>query len=121
MSDNLRLSDSLRYANYGFEYLVTGPFLGNDFVEPPPPGTPYSDIDISRDQPSRGTTSLLINRTDVTAKFDARGFANTLTGGVELSKEQSNVDRCENGLDTSATRCSSVRCSPTKSIPRSSA
>src|SRR6202046_754500 len=78
-SDSLTLSDSLRYANYGFEYLVTGPFQGNDFVEPPPPGTPYADIDISRDQPSSaGATSLLINRTDATTKFDAGGFANAL-------------------------------------------
>ena len=99
-SDSLTLSDSLRYANYGFEYLVTGPFQGNDFVAPPPPGTPYADIDISRDQPSSaGTTSLAINRTDVTAKFDVGGFANALTGGMELSKEQSNVNRFQNGLD----------------------
>ena len=100
LSDRLTLSDSLRYANYGFEYLLTGPFLGNDFVEPPPPGTPYSEIAISRDQPSSaGTTSLVVNRTDVTAKFDRGGFANILTGGVELSKEQSNVNRFQNGLD----------------------
>jgi catecholate siderophore receptor len=100
LTDGVTLTDSLRYANYGFEYLVTGPFLGNDFVEPAPPGTPYSDIDISRDQPSSaGTTSLLISRTDVTAKFDLGGFANMLTGGVELSKEQSNVNRFQNGLD----------------------
>jgi catecholate siderophore receptor len=98
--DNITLSDSLRYANYGFEYLVTGPFLGNDFIDPPPPGTPYADIEVSRDQPSSGgTTSLLINRTDLTAKFDVGGFANALTGGVELSKEQSNVNRFQNGLD----------------------
>src|ERR1700734_1514579 len=78
-SDSLTLSDSLRYANYGFEYLVTGPFQGNDFVAPPPPGTPYADIDISRDQPSSaGTTSLAINRTDVTAKFDVNRFQNGL-------------------------------------------
>ncbi len=100
ISDKLTLSDSLRYANYGFEYLVTGPFLGNDFIDPPPPGTPYADIAISRDQPSSGgTTSLLINRTDVTAKFDMGGFANALTAGVELSKEQSNVERFQNGID----------------------
>jgi catecholate siderophore receptor len=99
-ADGITLGDSLRYANYGFEYLVTGPFLGNDFVEPPPPGTPYADINISRDQPSSGgTTSLLINRTDVTAKFDVAGFKNTLTGGLELSKEQSNVNRFHNGLN----------------------
>lgn len=100
LSDRVTLSDSLRYANYGFEYLLTGPFLGNDFVAPPPPATPYSAIDISRDQPSSaGTTSLVINRTDVTAKFDGGGFANALTGGVELSKERSDVNRFQNGLD----------------------
>jgi catecholate siderophore receptor len=99
-SDFLTISDSLRYANYGFEYLVSGPFLGNDYVAPPPPGTPYSAIEVSRDQPSSaGTTSLLINRTDLTSKFDVAGIKNSLTGGLELSKEQSHVDRFENGLD----------------------
>jgi catecholate siderophore receptor len=99
-NEAITLSDSLRYANYGFEYLVSGPFLGNDFVPPPPPGTPYADILVSRDQPSSaGTTSLAINRTDVTAKFDVGGFKDTLTTGLELSKEQSNVNRFTNGLD----------------------
>src|ERR1700689_2995209 len=99
-SDSVTLSDSLRYANYGFEYLVSGPFLGNNFVDHPPPGTPNSEIEVSHDQPSSaGTTSLALNRTDVTAKFDVGGFANALTGGVELSKEQSNVNRFQHGLD----------------------
>ncbi len=99
-NDGLTVSDSLRYANYGFEYLVTGSFLGNDFTAPPPPGTPLADIEISRDQPSSaGTTSLLINRTDVTAKFESGAIKHTLTGGIELSREQSNVSRFENGLD----------------------
>jgi catecholate siderophore receptor len=98
--DGVTVSDSLRYANYGFQYLLSGSFLGNDFVPAPPPGTPYSDIEVSRDQPSSaGTTSLLINRTDLTGSFDVAGFKNTLTGGLELSKEQSNVSRFTNGLD----------------------
>ena len=97
---DVTLSDSLRYANYGFEYLVTGSFLGNDFVAPPPPGTPLADIEVSRDQPSSaGTTSLAINRTDMTARFDSGAIKHTLTGGIELSKEQSNVSRFQNGLD----------------------
>src|SRR5450631_422603 len=76
----ITLSDSLRYANYGFEYLVTGPFLGTDFAEPPAPGTPYADIAIARDQPSSaGTTSPLINRTDLTGKFEWAGITHTLT------------------------------------------
>jgi catecholate siderophore receptor len=97
---DITLSDSLRYANYGFEYLVSAPFLGNDFVAPPPPATPYADIEVSRDQSSSaGTTSLGVNRTDLTAKFDAAGFKHTLTVGLELSREQSNVTRFINGLD----------------------
>ncbi len=99
-SDSITLSDSARYANYGFQYLISGPFLGNDYVNPPPPGTPYADIYISRDQPSSaGTTSLAINRTDLTSRFDVAGFKDVLTTGLELSKEQSNVSRFTNGLD----------------------
>jgi catecholate siderophore receptor len=99
-SDSLTLSDSLRYANYGFAYLVSAPHLGDDYVPAPPPGTPYSAIEVYRDQPSSaGTTSLAINRTDLTSKFDIAGFKNSLTGGVEVSKEQSHVDRFENGID----------------------
>jgi catecholate siderophore receptor len=99
-NDDLGFSDSLRYANYGFQYLVTGSFLGDDFVGPPPPGTPYSEIFVSRDQPSSaGTTALLINRSDLTHKFEFAGTQNTLTGGLELSKEWSNVNRFQNGLD----------------------
>src|SRR3984957_2451152 len=100
VGDHVTFSDSARYANYGFEYLVSGSFLGNDFVAPPPPRTPYADIFVSRDQPSSaGTTSLAINRSDVTGRFDVGGFKDTLTAGLELSKEQSNVNRFTNGLD----------------------
>jgi catecholate siderophore receptor len=99
-ADGYTVSDSLRYATYGFEYLVTGSFLGNDFVPPPPPGTPLADIEVSRDQPSSGgDTNMVINRTDLTRKFELAGVQNTLTGGLELSKEESNVTRFQNGLD----------------------
>jgi catecholate siderophore receptor len=97
---DITLSDSLRYATYGFQYLVSGSFLGNDFVAPPPPGTPLADIEVSRDQPSSGgNTNMVINRTDITRKFEVAGVDNTLTGGLEVSKEESNVTRFENGLD----------------------
>jgi catecholate siderophore receptor len=100
IGDDVTVSDSARYGNYGFEYLVSAPFLGNDFVAPPPPGTPYADIDVSRDQPSSaGTTSLAINRTDVTAKLDLGGVKTVLTTGLEVSREASNVSRYANGLD----------------------
>jgi catecholate siderophore receptor len=99
-ADEYALSDSLRYASYGFQYLLSAPFLGNDSVDAPPPGTPYADILVSRDQPSSaGTTALLINRLDLTRKFRLAGFDNALTGGLELSKEWSNVNRFQNGLN----------------------
>jgi catecholate siderophore receptor len=99
-ADGFTLSDSLRYATYGFRYLVTGSFLGNDFVDPPPPGTPLADIEISRDQPSSGgDTNILINRSDVSRAFEVAGIRNTATAGIELSKEESNVTRFQNGLD----------------------
>jgi catecholate siderophore receptor len=99
-ADGYTLSDSLRYANYGFQYLLSAPFLGNDSVDAPPPGTPYADIPVSRDQPSSaGTTALLINRIDLTRKFRLGGFDNALTSGLELSKEWSNVNRFQNGLN----------------------
>jgi len=97
-ADEYALSDSLRYANYGFQYLLSAPFLGS--VDAPPPGTPYADILVSRDQPSSaGTTALLINRIDLTRKFRLAGFDNALTAGLELSKEWSNVNRFQNGLN----------------------
>ena len=99
-ADEYALSDSLRYANYGFQYLLSAPFLGNDSVDAPPPGTPYADILVSRDQPSSaGTTALLINRIDLTRKFHLAGFDTALTAGLELSKEWSNVNRFQNGLN----------------------
>jgi len=99
-ADEYALSDSLRYANYGFQYLLSAPFLGNDTQGAPAPGTPYADILVSRDQPSSaGTTALLINRIDLTRKFRLAGFDNALTAGLELSKEWSNVNRFQNGLN----------------------
>jgi catecholate siderophore receptor len=98
--DALTLSDSLRYATYGFQYLVSAPFLGNDYVAPPPPDTPLADILVSRDQPSSGgDTNMVINRTDLTRVFELGDIKQMLTGGLELSKEESNVLRYQNGVD----------------------
>jgi len=103
VADDITFSDSLRYATYGFRYLVSAPYLGNDYVNPPPPGTPLDDILVSRDQPSSaGDTNMLINRSDITRTFDISGARNTLTGGLELSKEESNVTRFQNGIDNIA-------------------
>lgn len=99
-SDNVTLSNTTRAARYGFEYLLSAPHLDNDFTEPPPFGTPLSDIGVYRDQPSSaGTVRQLINRTDLTTKFTTGGVAHTLITGVELSHESSDITRYTNGLD----------------------
>jgi catecholate siderophore receptor len=99
-ADELSVSDTVRYASYGFEYLLSAPHLDNDFTAPPAPGTPLADILDYRDQPSSaGTTTELINRTDVGAKFASGGVVHTLTGGLEASRELNNVTRFANGID----------------------
>ncbi len=69
-SDGVTLSDSLRYANYGFEYLVTGPFLRQRLRRRRRRRERRIRTSmfraISRAAPA--PPSLLINRTDVTAK-----------------------------------------------------
>jgi catecholate siderophore receptor len=99
--DSLSVTEAVRYATYGFEYLLSAPHLTDDFTAPPPPDTPLAAIRVYRDQPSSaGTTTEIINRTDVTARFPAGAVLHTLIAGVELSRETSNVTRYVNGIDT---------------------
>jgi catecholate siderophore receptor len=100
-NDHVSLIDSLRYGHYGFEYLLSAPHLDDDYTEPPPPGTPLSDIVIYRDQPSSaGTEQELVNSTDLTAKLKTGPFSHTLIAGVELSRERADITRYVNGVDT---------------------
>ena len=99
-SDDVTLSDSLRYANYGFEYLVTGPFsatISCDRRRRARRMPTSRSRAISRAAPAPRV--LLINRTDVTAKFDVARLQEHAHRRLELSKEQSNVNRFQNGLD----------------------
>jgi len=65
--------------------LVSAPFLGNDYVKRRPVPL-FSHRGVPRQPSSAGTTSLLINRTDVTSKFHAGGALNTLIGGLETAR-----------------------------------
>jgi catecholate siderophore receptor len=101
--DSLSLVDSVRYGHYDFLYLLSAPHLDDDYTEPPAPGTPLADIVIYRDQPSSGGTETeFINRTDLTADFKTGGLDHTLIAGLELSTENSQVTRYENGMDVIA-------------------
>jgi catecholate siderophore receptor len=99
-NDHVSLIDSVRYGHYDFTYLLSAPHLGDDFTDGPAPGTPLADIDVYRDQPSSsGTEKELINRTDLTTKFETGGISHTLITGVELSRESSDVVKYINGID----------------------
>ncbi|HEY4989360.1 MAG TPA: TonB-dependent siderophore receptor, partial [Opitutaceae bacterium] len=97
-NDHVSLINSARYGHYDFTYLLSGPHLDDDFTEPPAPGTPLSDILVYRDQPSSGgTEEELINRTDLTTKFDTGALSHTLITGIELSRERSDITKYING------------------------
>jgi catecholate siderophore receptor len=99
-SDHFSLTSSLRYGHYGFEYLLSAPHLDDDYTEPPPEGTPLSQIAIYRDQPSSaGTEEELIDSTNLTCRFDTAGISHTLITGIELSRERSDIARYINGID----------------------
>jgi catecholate siderophore receptor len=100
VSDHLFLVSSLRYAHYNFEYLFSGPNLADDYTEPPDPGTPPADILVYRDQASSsGKMKEMVEHSDLTAKFHTGSVAHTLIAGFEASREASNVERFENGID----------------------
>jgi catecholate siderophore receptor len=99
-SDHVSLTDSVRYGHYDYTYLLSAPHLDDDFTGPPAPGTPLADIVIYRDQPSSsGTNEDLINRTDLTTKFEAGGLSHTLITGIEVSQETSDITKYINGID----------------------
>ena len=99
-SADTMFSNTLRYGDYKSSYFSSAPFLGNDFVPPPPLGTPLSDILVSRDQPSSSTKLRnLIDQANVTSSFDTGAFSHLVIAGIELSHENSDVTRYVNGLD----------------------
>jgi catecholate siderophore receptor len=99
-NDHVSLLSSVRYGRYDFTYLLSAPHLDDDFTEVPAPGTPLSDILVYRDQPSSaGTEKELIDRSELTIKFECAGIAHTLITGIELSSESSDITAFINGLD----------------------
>jgi len=105
-NDAVTLTDSFRYGNYWSNYRVTAPHFGDDNTdgdgEPPlpAPGDPLSEIEVLRDRPSsEGTETSLVDRVDVTDKFDTGGFAHAFVGGVEIGRQTSDLVRFDNQID----------------------
>ncbi|HTA65243.1 MAG TPA: TonB-dependent siderophore receptor, partial [Xanthomonadaceae bacterium] len=98
--DDATFTDTLRAAHYDFTYLASTPNLADDFTEVPPPGTPLADIYVYRDQPSSyGSQGELVNRSDLTSRFQTGSVTHTLVTGIEFSREHLDTTRVQNGID----------------------
>jgi catecholate siderophore receptor len=92
----LSLTDTMRYANYWFDYRVTAPQFGSPCMAPT---LPLSADNVCRDRPSAsGTITTLMNQTDLTYKFATGPFTHTLIAGVELDRETDDLIRFANEI-----------------------
>ncbi len=96
-----KLTNSFRYGNYTFNYQVTAPVLSGPLPDGSYPlGTPLSAIQVGRDQPSSsGTTTLLIDRLNLTSNFKTGQFKHDLVTGLGLSRETLNTNRYQDQND----------------------
>ncbi len=97
-SDSLSIADTLRYANYDFDFHFDSPSFGADV---PGPGTPLAAILVGRDAPaSRGIQTNLDEQLDLTARFATGPISHTLVTGIELARQTSEIFRFVNPFDT---------------------
>lgn len=93
-SDAVSLSDTLRYANYAFDYVFDAPNFG---THAPTPGEPLADILVGRDAPSsRGSQTNLDEQVDLNARFQTGPLSHRLSAGVELARQGSLLERYNN-------------------------
>ena len=93
-NENLSISDTVRYANYEFNYLFASPNFGKEVITP---STPLSAILVGRDSPSSlGTQTNLTNQTDLTWRIQTGPVAQKIDAGIELSRESYDLSRYAN-------------------------
>ena len=97
-SDSLSLADTLRYANYDFDYLFDAPSFGANVLGP---GEPLAEILVGRDAPaSSGVQRNLDEQLDLTARFSTGAVAHTLVTGLELARQTSDISRYLNPFNS---------------------
>ncbi len=102
-SSALKLTNTFRWGNYGFNYQVTAPTLTNDYSYEPSPGTPLDNIDVYRDQPSSaGHTNLFSNRCNLAANFATGSIKHDVVTGFGLSRESMSTTRYVNQINAIA-------------------
>ncbi|HUN26765.1 MAG TPA: TonB-dependent siderophore receptor [Steroidobacteraceae bacterium] len=99
-ASSLSLSNTLRYAHYEFDYRTTMPNFGSaadDGQGPPGPQIPLTDILIGRDAPySSGIQTNLDDQLDLTAHFSTGAVTHEFVGGLEYSRQSSDLARYAN-------------------------
>ena len=97
----LSVADTLRYANYQFNYQFDAPNFG---TTPPGADEPLGSILVGRDAPSSsGVQTNLDDQIDLTARFSTGFAAHTLVTGIELARQTSNIGRYVNPFNTNNT------------------
>lgn len=97
-SPDVQLADTMRYAHYVFNYMGDMPNFGDDI---PQPGTPLDDILVGRDRPaSSGVQTNLTEQLDLNAHFATGILTHIFQAGLELTREESDLDRYDNPFNT---------------------
>jgi catecholate siderophore receptor len=97
-NDHISVTNTLRYANYGFNYQFDAPNFGSTV---PGPGTPLSDILVGRDAPdSSGVQTNLTDQFDLTARFNTGFLSHTLVTGFELARQTNDLDSYVNPFNS---------------------
>ncbi len=103
-NSNLSVTNTVRYANYGFNYQFDAPNFGStagDGQGPPGPGTPLGGILVGRDSPSSsGVQTNLTDQLDLTARFSTGFLTHTLVTGVELTRQTNDLDSYTNPFNS---------------------
>jgi catecholate siderophore receptor len=94
-SPDIVLANTLRYANYEFNYQFDSPNFGSvasGGLGAPTPSTPLSSILVGRDAPdSSGVQTNLTDQLDLTAHFSTGFLQHTLVTGIELARQTNDL------------------------------
>ena len=97
-SPSLSVADTVRYANYAFDYQFAAPNFGSNA---PTASTPLDSILVGRDSPSSsGVQTNLTEQLDLTARFTTGPLRHVLVTGVELARQTNGLDRYNNPFNS---------------------
>lgn len=100
----LSLTNTLRYANYAFNYQFDAPNFGSTASGgqgAPGPSTPLSTVLVGRDAPSSsGAQTNLTDQLDLTARFATGWLSHTLVAGVELARQTNDLNTYNNPFNS---------------------